>query len=80
MRAGPRWLGAGLLAAFCILVGLEPPPLGRVRDAMFDTYQRLMPREARSAPAVIVEIDEHTLEKSRMLSASDTAFLPFPRN
>jgi len=52
-----------LLAAFCILVGLEPPPLGRVRDAMFDTYQRLMPREARSAPAVIVEIDEHTLDE-----------------
>jgi adenylate cyclase len=63
VRAGPRWLGAGLLAAFCILVGLEPPPLDRVRDAVFDTYQRLMPREPRSAPATIVEIDERTLDE-----------------
>jgi serine phosphatase RsbU (regulator of sigma subunit)/CHASE2 domain-containing sensor protein len=63
VRAGPRWLGAGLLAAFCILVGLEPPPLGRMRDAVFDTYQRIMPREPRSAPATIVEIDERTLDE-----------------
>ena len=63
MRAGPRWLGAGLLAAFCILVGLEPPPLGRMRDAVFDTYQRVMPRVPRSMPATIVEIDERTLDE-----------------
>jgi serine phosphatase RsbU (regulator of sigma subunit)/CHASE2 domain-containing sensor protein len=63
VRAGPRWLGAGLLAALCILVGLEPPPLGRLRDAVFDTYQRIMPREPRSAPATIVEIDERTLDE-----------------
>jgi adenylate cyclase len=56
-------LGAGLLAAFCILIGLEPPPLGALRDALFDGYQRLMPREPRSAPATIVEIDEHTLDE-----------------
>ena len=47
----------------CILVGLEPPPLGRLRDAVFDTYQRIMPREPRSAPATIVEIDERTLDE-----------------
>jgi adenylate cyclase len=34
-----------------------------VRDAVFDTYQRLMPREPRSAPATIVEIDERTLDE-----------------
>jgi adenylate cyclase len=56
-------LGAGLLAAFCILIGLEPPPLGAVRDALFDGYQRLMPRERHSAPATIVEIDERALDE-----------------
>ncbi|HUQ75379.1 MAG TPA: CHASE2 domain-containing protein [Burkholderiales bacterium] len=55
-------LGAGLLVASCILVGLEPAPLGAIRDTLFDNYQRLMPRERRTAPAVIVEIDERTLD------------------
>jgi len=32
-----------------------------VREALFDSYQRLLPRERRSAPATIVEIDEATL-------------------
>ena len=47
----------------CIVVGLEPPPLTRLRDAVFDNYQRLMPREPRSAPATIVEIDERALDE-----------------
>jgi len=46
----------------CLLVGLEPPPLGALRDALFDTYQRLMPRNRLSAPAVIVAIDERALD------------------
>ena len=46
----------------CLLVGLEPPPLGALRDALFDTYQRLMPRSRASAPAVIVAIDEDSLD------------------
>jgi len=32
-----------------------------VRETLFDSYQRLLPRERRSAPATIVEIDEETL-------------------
>ena len=32
-----------------------------MREALFDSYQRLLPRERRSAPATIVEIDEETL-------------------
>lgn len=43
-------------------MGLEPPPLGALRDALFDTYQRLMPRNRLSAPAVIVAIDERALD------------------
>ena len=46
----------------CLLVGLEPPPLAELRDAVFDTYQRLMPRSRASAPAVIVAIDERALD------------------
>jgi serine phosphatase RsbU (regulator of sigma subunit) len=45
-----------------VLVGLEPLPLALLRDATFDAYQRLMPRARAGAPAVIVEIDERTLD------------------
>jgi serine phosphatase RsbU (regulator of sigma subunit)/CHASE2 domain-containing sensor protein len=45
-----------------VLVGLEPLPLAALRDATFDSYQRLMPRSRSSAPAVIVEIDEAALD------------------
>lgn len=34
-----------------------------LRHALFDTYQRIFPRERRSAPAVIVAIDEAALER-----------------
>jgi serine phosphatase RsbU (regulator of sigma subunit)/CHASE2 domain-containing sensor protein len=34
-----------------------------MRDSLFDFYQRLMPREPRSAPATIVQIDERTLDE-----------------
>ena len=32
-----------------------------MRETLFDSYQRLLPRERVSAPATIVEIDEETL-------------------
>jgi serine phosphatase RsbU (regulator of sigma subunit)/CHASE2 domain-containing sensor protein len=43
-------------------VGLEPLPLATLRDATFDAYQKLLPRQRLSAPAVVVEIDERTLD------------------
>jgi len=45
-----------------VLVGLEPPPLAALRDATFDAYQKLLPRPRVGAPAVVVEIDERTLD------------------
>jgi adenylate cyclase len=60
--AGPRAVGTGLLAALCLLLGLEPPPLGALRDSVFDAYQMLMPRSRASAPAVMVAIDERALD------------------
>ncbi|MGH8725274.1 MAG: CHASE2 domain-containing protein, partial [Burkholderiales bacterium] len=60
--SGPRAVGTGLLALCCLLIGLEPAPLAALREALFDGYQRLMPRSRDSAPAVIVEIDERALD------------------
>jgi len=62
LAPGPRAVGAGLLAALCLLVGLEPPPLASLRDTVFDAYQKLMPRMRSTMPAVIVAIDERTLD------------------
>ena len=39
----------------------EPPGLQALRLATFDLYQRLDPRERRSAPALIVAIDEASI-------------------
>lgn len=58
----PRALGAGVLALCLLLVALEPAPMAWLRDAVFDGYQKLMPRERGSAPAVVVEIDERSLD------------------
>jgi len=46
----------GLLAA-------EPAVVHALRNALFDGYQNLLPRQRRSAPAVIVAIDELALER-----------------
>jgi adenylate cyclase len=43
------------------VVAWSPAPVQSVREALFDTYQRLLPRERRSAPVTIVEIDEAAL-------------------
>jgi CHASE2 domain-containing sensor protein/serine phosphatase RsbU (regulator of sigma subunit) len=51
-----------LLVACVVLLGLEPGPVASLRDALFDTYQKLMPRQRASAPAVIVAIDENALD------------------
>lgn len=41
---------------------LEPAPVAALREILFDGYQKLLPRERSSAPAVIVAIDEHALD------------------
>jgi adenylate cyclase len=56
----------------CLLIGLEPPPLGALRNALFDGYQKLMPRTRGTAPAVIVAIDERSLDARGQW--------PWPRN
>ncbi len=46
---------------FAILVVAEPPIVTSLRNAVFDGYQRVFPRERISEPAIIVEIDEKSL-------------------
>jgi CHASE2 domain-containing sensor protein/serine phosphatase RsbU (regulator of sigma subunit) len=43
------------------VVAWSPAPVQAVRETLFDAYQRLVPRERRSAPVTIVEIDETAL-------------------
>ncbi len=39
----------------------SPPAVDQLRNAVFDGYQRMNPRERQSAPAVIVAIDERSI-------------------
>jgi adenylate cyclase len=41
---------------------LDLPGVAVWREPLFDAYQRLLPRQRLSAPAIIVEIDERSLE------------------
>lgn len=59
-----RPLGAAVLAAMLalfLLPGVEA--VTELRMALFDTYQKLAPRIRQSAPAVIVAIDEKSLQQ-----------------
>jgi adenylate cyclase len=51
-----------VLAACVLVLALDLPGLAPWREALFDAYQRLLPRSRDSAPAVIVAIDEAALE------------------
>jgi adenylate cyclase len=50
-----------LLAALSLLLIDSPPAAERLRNAVFDSYQRLFPLERKSAPVVVVAIDEDSL-------------------
>jgi serine phosphatase RsbU (regulator of sigma subunit) len=46
-----------------LLLVASPAPVRALRNGVFDTYQRLVPLERTSAPAVIVAIDESALQR-----------------
>lgn len=59
-----RPLGVLLLGLFVALVLIpEVPGLRALRSASFDAYQSLVPRVRRTAPVVIVAIDEDSLRR-----------------
>ena len=49
------------MLALLLLFALDPPLVGDLRNALFDGYQQVLPRTRKSAPAVIVAIDEASL-------------------
>ncbi|HEV3009510.1 MAG TPA: CHASE2 domain-containing protein [Burkholderiales bacterium] len=55
-------LGTAVLAACVLILALDLPKVAIWREALFDAYQKLLPRSRASAPAVIVAIDEAALE------------------
>lgn len=59
-----RPLGVAILVALLAL-SLFPslPAVSELRMALFDGYQKLAPRKRASAPAVIVAIDEKSLQE-----------------
>lgn len=63
-RGQGRAFGSILLIFFVALSFYPAPsPMMQLRTALFDGYQRLVPRERKSAPAVIVAIDEKSLRE-----------------
>lgn len=54
------------LALLVLALGLkleEPPQLAELRLTVFDTYQRIWPREYQPAPVRVVDIDETSLQE-----------------
>jgi adenylate cyclase len=56
-----RAVGAGVLIVLAALNWLEAPWTAHLRAAWFDAYQTLSPRQVKSMPATVVEIDEKSL-------------------
>ena len=56
-----------VFALLCVLFGLiirvgDPGPISGLRNAAFDLYQQIKPREAAPVPVAILDIDDRSLE------------------
>lgn len=56
-----RAVAAAILIALAALNWLEAPWTAHLRTAWFDAYQTLSPRQVKSMPSTVVEIDEKSL-------------------
>jgi adenylate cyclase len=56
-----RAVGAAVLIALATLNWVAAPWASRLQAAWFDAYQALAPRQVKSMPATVVEIDEKSL-------------------
>ena len=63
MGSAKRAAGVAVLLASALAIILQPPLVRSVRDLLFDGYQRLYPRARKSAPAIVVAIDEQSLAR-----------------
>jgi adenylate cyclase len=64
LAARPAWLlPAGLLAALLLGKLVDPLPLQQLQLAVFDTIQRLQPRDPDDLPVRIVDIDDDSLAR-----------------
>jgi adenylate cyclase len=73
-RFASFWIWVGLpLLGVAVLGALAPPPLAALRNLVFDTYQRIAPREwDPESPVRIVDVDEESLQRLGQW--------PWPRN
>ena len=74
-----RWLDAAIgkqgRTLACLLLGLlfvlscadETALIDVPRSWLFDSYQKIFPRQRRSAPAIIVAIDERSLTQQSLI-------------
>jgi CHASE2 domain-containing sensor protein len=51
-----------VLAGCALVLALDSPSVAVWREPVFDTYQKFLPRARASAPAMVVAIDERSLE------------------
>jgi adenylate cyclase len=63
-RIGPgRLAGLALLAVLLILRVADPPTVAGLRNAAFDLYQQVKPREPQAVPVTILDIDDPSIEE-----------------
>lgn len=64
LRKRGRFIAFGVLAALLLVQLSEVMPFqAQLRAFVFDTYQEIAPRPRNSAPAIIVDIDEASLQQ-----------------
>ncbi|HAW46130.1 MAG TPA: adenylate/guanylate cyclase domain-containing protein [Roseovarius sp.] len=72
-RIGPgRLAGVALLAVILVLRVADPPTVSGLRNAAFDFYQQVKPREPSPVPVTILDIDDPSIEEFGQW--------PWPRN
>ena len=62
-QRGRSLAGAFLAVAVLLLVQADQAPLLPLRHILFDSYQRMFPRDRTAQPAILVAIDEESLAK-----------------
>jgi len=57
------WPGLLTLALTLLVVSVGRDEIGRLRDLVFDAYQRILPREAGDTAVLVVDIDERSINQ-----------------